>query len=73
MNSEIAKCKLPMNISQKVIKLFKSLNLNIGTFDFIVNEKNEYYFLEINPSGRFSKIVDEVDSDIYMDIANYLR
>lgn len=48
--------KLPKPIEHKLEKLMKSLNLKIGSIDFIVNELNEYIFLEINPVGQYDWI-----------------
>ncbi|MEN2435783.1 grasp-with-spasm system ATP-grasp peptide maturase [Weeksellaceae bacterium A-14] len=46
--------KLPDDIEQKLIKLFDVLNLNTGSVDLIVDENDNYIFLEINPIGQFS-------------------
>ncbi|GAA4155074.1 hypothetical protein GCM10022217_12840 [Chryseobacterium ginsenosidimutans] len=46
--------KLPDDIEKKLIKLFEVLNLNTGSVDLIVDEDDNYIFLEINPVGQFS-------------------
>jgi hypothetical protein len=45
--------KLPFRIECKIRKLMKKLKLNTGSIDLILTEKNQYYFLEINPNGQF--------------------
>lgn len=46
--------KLPRLIETKLSKLMHILSLNTGSIDLIVNNKNEYVFLEINPIGIFN-------------------
>lgn len=45
--------KLPEEICKKINKLMKKLQLNTGSIDMIVNDKNQYVFLEVNPVGQF--------------------
>jgi hypothetical protein len=44
---------LPKDIELFCIKYVKKLNLNFGAIDLILHE-NEYYFIEINPTGEWS-------------------
>lgn len=45
--------QLPADIDQKIKNLFTALNLNTGSVDLMVDEKEDFYFLEINPVGQF--------------------
>ncbi|MBK8656176.1 MAG: hypothetical protein IPN20_20205 [Haliscomenobacter sp.] len=44
---------LPKPIRLKLWRLMDSLGLNVASIDLILNDKGEYYFLEINPVGQF--------------------
>jgi len=44
---------LPNNVKNFCIKYVKSLCLNFGAIDLILHD-NEYYFIEINPTGEWS-------------------
>ncbi len=48
--------KLPKGIESKLDQLFRKLNLNSGSVDLIKNNKNQYFFLEINPYGQFNMV-----------------
>jgi ATP-GRASP peptide maturase of grasp-with-spasm system len=37
-------------------KLMLTLDINSGSIDILVDEKGEYYFLEINPIGQFQQV-----------------
>lgn len=45
---------LSSDIESKLISLFKDLNLNSGSVDFIVNKSNDLIFLEVNPVGQYA-------------------
>lgn len=44
--------KLPKKIIKKIMSFMKVKNMNSGSIDLIVDEKNDFYFLEINPQGQ---------------------
>jgi glutathione synthase/RimK-type ligase-like ATP-grasp enzyme len=71
-NSVLTEYSLPKDIQSKIKKLFKRQSLNIGTFDLIEDVLGNFYFLEINPSGNFDKIVQKTSNVIYKKIADYL-
>lgn len=52
-NIRIVPFKLPEEIQTKLENVFKKFNLNYGSADFMYSN-NEYYFLEINPTGQIS-------------------
>lgn len=43
-------------IKNKLHKLMKRLDLASGSIDMLVDEKNNYYFLEVNPVGQFGMV-----------------
>lgn len=45
---------LPDDIKKKLVHIFNELSLNTGSVDLLVDEGNDYVFLEINPIGQFS-------------------
>ncbi len=45
--------ELPQNIKKFCVDFVKGLNLNFGAIDLIFHN-NEYYFIEINPTGEWS-------------------
>jgi ATP-GRASP peptide maturase of grasp-with-spasm system len=47
---------LPDHIQKKLLHLFKSLGLNTGSADLLVDENDTHYFLEINPVGQFGMV-----------------
>lgn len=44
---------LPPEIAGKLTRLMQRLNLNTGSIDMMVDEQDDYYFLEVNPVGQF--------------------
>lgn len=54
IESRLVPYELKEEVKFKLIKMLKSLNINIGCIDIIIDEKGEYYFLEINPVGQIS-------------------
>jgi ATP-GRASP peptide maturase of grasp-with-spasm system len=63
--------KLPEDIEQKMRLLMSRLDLNCGSFDFIKN-KDQYYFLEINPVGQFLGLSKICNYSLEKGIAEYL-
>ena len=47
---------LPKSIENKLLILMNDVKLNTGTLDLMVNDKNEFIFLEINPIGQFGMV-----------------
>ncbi len=48
--------KLPADITSKLQQLMQRLNLKTGSIDLILDQKRDYYFLEINPAGQFGMV-----------------
>ncbi len=47
-------CTLPSEIETKIEDLLACFNLNCTSIDLIVDENENYIFLEINPTGQFT-------------------
>ncbi|NHN24614.1 hypothetical protein FIA58_002900 [Flavobacterium jejuense] len=54
-NLRIIPFQLPAEIENKLDKIFKRFNMNYGSADLMYS-KEDYYFLEINPTGQISFI-----------------
>lgn len=65
--------ELPISIQNKCIEITKSLGLNFGAIDLVKTNKNEYYFLEINPNGQWAWIEIDTGLPISKEIINYLN
>ncbi len=50
------KVELPNDLKDQCMRLMKELNLRFGAIDFILDEHDEYIFLEINPNGQWAWI-----------------
>jgi ATP-GRASP peptide maturase of grasp-with-spasm system len=64
--------KLPDNIENKLKKVFKELELNCGSVDLIVDQDDNYVFLEINPVGQYGMTSEPCNYNLDKLIANYL-
>lgn len=63
---------LPVSIKSKLAELFHLLELNTGSVDLIRNNKGEYVFLEVNPSGMYGPIKKHANIDVDRLIAKWL-
>lgn len=63
--------ELPKDIENKCLKLIKELNLNFGCIDLVKNNDN-YYFIEINPTGEWDWLMYHLKLDIDVKLANFL-
>lgn len=64
--------KLPEIIEDRLKKLMAHLNLNYGSIDLIIDQNNNFYFLEITPTGEFSSLSQYCNYEIEEKIANFL-
>lgn len=62
----------PTIIVDQVNQLMKKLNLSYGALDFIVDENDQWWFLEINPSGQYLWIEDLTGMKITLSIKKFL-
>src|SRR5690606_29202165 len=64
--------KIPDEVRKKVIEFIKASELRTGSIDIIVDENNQYVFLEVNPQGQFDWVSQNCNYYIEKDIAEYL-
>lgn len=53
MQIPIEPCSLPSRLQERIRKFMRQSGLVFGCFDFIVSEKGDYIFLEVNEQGQF--------------------
>lgn len=63
---------LPNEIKDNIDNLMKKLGLNTGSIDMIHATDNEYYFLEVNPSGQFGMTSTPCNYNLHKKVAQYL-
>lgn len=61
--------QLPNDIELKIRMLMKRLNLESGSIDMVVDDNDDYYFLEVNPVGQFNFVSEICNYYIERDIA----
>ncbi|MDU1978385.1 MAG: hypothetical protein E6726_08255 [Clostridium sp.] len=64
--------KIPKDIEYKCLEMMEIMGLSFGAFDFIVNEDNDYIFLEINPNGQWLWLEQKNGLNISHEIISYL-
>lgn len=64
--------KLPNEIERKLHLLMVDLGLESGSADFIVDEQNQFIFLEVNPVGQFGMTSSPCNYGLEKEIALYL-
>ena len=60
------------NIWNKIRNMMTAFSLKYAAFDFALNEKGEYYFLEFNPAGQWEWLEVEANAKISTIIASEL-
>ncbi|MEU4231625.1 MvdC/MvdD family ATP grasp protein [Nonomuraea sp. NPDC026600] len=64
---------LPGQVEAALGRLMGALRLNYGAVDMAVTEAGEYYFFEVNPSGQFAWLDDEIAGlGLVKTMADYL-
>lgn len=63
---------LPEKINKACLKLCKKLNLEFAAIDLVMDYKNQFYFLELNPNGQWVWLEEECDLAISNAIVNHL-
>ena len=64
--------ELPKGIQQKLLNLHQKFEMFFGAYDFIVDPKGEYYFLEVNPAGQWLWLEEILNLSISESIAEAL-
>lgn len=62
---------LPIDIQEKCFELMKKFNLIFGGIDLILYG-NEFYFIEVNPTGEWAWLVKKANHKIYEGICDVL-
>jgi glutathione synthase/RimK-type ligase-like ATP-grasp enzyme len=68
-----SRIEITTELTNKCVQLLKSLNLKFGAIDFIVDENEEFTFLEINPNGQWAWIEKITGYNISSEITNLLQ
>lgn len=71
-NVRMVPFKLPGVIKEKLENVFKKFNLNYGSAD-LMYFNDEYYFLEINPTGQISFVNNACNYYIENTLSNILK
>lgn len=69
-NYSVIEC--PKDIQYKCMKLLEDFELKFGAFDFIVDEEENWIFLEVNPNGQWQWLEEALELDISRKIVEYL-
>jgi ATP-GRASP peptide maturase of grasp-with-spasm system len=64
--------QLPEHIEGSLIQLMNQLKLKTGSIDMLVDTNNEYYFLEVNPTGQLGWVSAYGNYYLEKKIAEYL-
>ncbi|NHN26340.1 hypothetical protein FIA58_011680 [Flavobacterium jejuense] len=64
--------ELPRKIKNKIKKFIKKSKIDTGSIDLVVNNKNDFFFLEINPQGQFNWVSETCNYYIEKKIAEEL-
>lgn len=70
-NLEYEVVPLPLQVESKIRELMKKLNLKFGGMDLIL-QNNEYYFIEVNPTGEWGWLKYATNHNIDVEIVNCL-
>ena len=62
----------PEDIANICVKMLKDFKLKYGAFDFIVDENEQWIFLEVNPNGQWQWLEEKIGIPISKKIVDYL-
>jgi len=69
--------RLPPATEQQIKQLFNKLDLNTGSVDLILDEQDNFYFLEINPVGQFGMVSEPcnyfLEKEVALKLMSYAR
>lgn len=63
---------LPFELEKRCVKLVRSLGLAFSAMDFVLDENDEYYFLEMNPNGQWAWIEEKTGAALSMALVDIL-
>lgn len=64
--------ELPSGLADRILRLMARLELEFGCLDFVLTPEGDYVFLEVNPSGQWLWLDDQLDLGISRSIAHWL-
>lgn len=64
--------RLPASVGKALTTLMGALGLSFGVLDLRLGLDGEYYFLEVDPQGRFAHLATRADLPIFRSLANLL-
>lgn len=64
---DFSRIEPPQRISEGCLAYLRSLDLRMGVFDFIVDRRGEWFFLECNEQGQFLFIEDRLPETMLLD------
>lgn len=70
-NVDFLKIELPEEIEGKCIEIVNALGLTYGGID-LIEKNNQYYFIEVNPTGEWAWLVKSACLEIDKAICDYL-
>ena len=70
-NVDFINVDIPESLEKQCINLVEKLNLKYGAIDMVLYKDN-YYFIEINPTGEWAWLVESSDLHIYKDIVDII-
>lgn len=62
----------PKDVATLCVRLLESFEMVYGAFDFIVNENDQWIFLEVNPNGQWQWLEQKLELPISERIVEYL-
>lgn len=65
--------KLPDETEDKLRVLMHKIELNTGSIDLVLDQENNYCFLEVNPVGQFGMVSAPCNYYLEQKVANFLR
>nr|WP_285891039.1 hypothetical protein [Mesobacillus subterraneus] len=63
---------LPATIKKKCLQIVERFGLTFGAID-LIKSNNQYYFIEVNPTGEWAWLVDSAQLPIYESICDFLE
>jgi len=67
-----SRLSLPPTLDKQLLCLMKRLDLRFGCIDLVLTPDDEYVFLEVNPSGQWLWLDDQLELGISMAVAQWL-
>ncbi len=67
-----SKIDLPIDLTERLRHLMRRLDLEFGCIDLVLTPNNEYIFLEVNPSGQWLWLDDQLKLGISDAVADWL-